>query len=162
MHTSKGDSPPHKLPIPFSRRNKSPRFGLVRRREKARSDDGFIFFQHSLPGADDPTVYDNCVVEEHVAPSVKVFCVCGVENGATVSVAYDILVIIGQQVCRLSYLLRKWRRWREPVCLAVYFLMREVGFDHCESSSCISHCKSRPPHEILQGRGTVASKVASG
>lgn len=86
--------PTHKLTITLSRCNKGTGLGFTQGHKEARRDDDGVLFQCTLPGADDPTIYNYRVVEEDVAPSVQVFRMRVVKNGAAVGVANDILVVV--------------------------------------------------------------------
>src|SRR5437588_2413247 len=68
-------------------------FGFVQRRKETRGDiDGTLFYR-ALPGAGNPTIQNNYMVED-IAPSVELCRIRRVKHGAAISVANGILVKI--------------------------------------------------------------------
>ena len=64
------------------------------RNKETRGDNDYVLFHRALPGADNPTIHNNRVAKEDIAPRVQLFRVRRVKHGATVFIANRVFVKI--------------------------------------------------------------------
>ena len=119
------------------------------------------FLRSPFPGPCDLTVDNQRVLKKGIAARIQLIHMRRVEDGASVSIADDIFIIIGQQVRGLTIDFYSGHGGSEPVGSAIHHFVSELRLCHFDSAPNVGPGQSRPPDEIFLAGWPVTREVAA-